>query len=90
MKNYSLAEKYPEIAAMWDSANNGKLKPEQVSVRSNRIISWLYPYNDPNTGEHYDYRWKASIPNCIRFGCPYLAEKKAVLVIMSQEDWNLL
>ena len=69
-----LATVRPELAAQWHPTKNGNLKPDEVTVRSGRKVWWLYPYDDPKTGKHYDFEWQAIIANRTRDrGCPYLS-----------------
>ncbi len=72
-----LQTKYPEIAAQWHPTKNGDLTPDRVIAESHKKAWWLLPYDDPDTKEHFDFEWEASIgsrtgDNC---GCPYLANK---------------
>ena len=72
-KGESLAEKNPDLAAQWHPVMNGELTPYDVTCGSDRKIWWIYPYDDPETGMHYDFEWEAKI--CKRSGgagCPFL------------------
>ena len=75
-----LATKFPEIAAQWDYENNGSLTPQSVTAFSKRKVSWVYPYDDPYTGKHFVFRWKADICNrtANKSGCPFLSGQKKV------------
>lgn len=35
---------------------------------------WLYPYDDPNTGRHFDFEWSSTVAAKVgsKYGCPYL------------------
>ena len=58
----------------WDYDKNGELKPELIAPSSGKLVWWHKPYDDPNTGKHFDFSWKATA--CSRFNgnnCPYLA-----------------
>ena len=69
-----LATKAPELAKEWHPTRNGDLTPEMVTCNSNKKVWWLYPYDDPETGKHYEFEWEASVSNRIKkSGCPYLA-----------------
>ena len=69
-----LATVNPELAAQWHPTKNGELKPTQVTANTDKKVWWLYPYDDPNTGKHFDFEWEASIGNRSRGSdCPYLA-----------------
>lgn len=37
----NLAEKHPDLAAEWDFEKNGELRPEDVSVSSNKRVWWI-------------------------------------------------
>ena len=64
----------PEIASQWHPAKNGDLKPTQVTVNSKKRAWWMYPYDDPNTGKHFDFEWQASIADRNKNkGCPYFS-----------------
>ena len=41
-------------------------------------VWWLFPYDDPVTGNHYNFEWQASISSRNNRGtcCPYLSGKK--------------
>ena len=66
----------PELAAQWHPTKNGNLKPTQVTASSGYKVWWLLPYNDPNTGKHFDFEWQDTIAhrNDGR-KCPYLSGK---------------
>lgn len=68
----------PELAAQWHPNKNGDLKPTQVSVSTIKKVWWLFPYDDPVTGNHYNFEWQASISSRNNRGtcCPYLSGKK--------------
>lgn len=69
-----LATVSPELVAQWHPTKNGELKPTQVTANTDKKVWWLYPYDDPNTGKHFDFEWEASIGNRSRGSdCPYLA-----------------
>ncbi|MCD8109318.1 MAG: sigma-70 family RNA polymerase sigma factor [Clostridiales bacterium] len=69
-----LETRYPEIAAEWHPVKNGSLKPCQVLYRTKRKVWWLLPYDDPDTGEHYEFEWEETVENRTQKnrGCPYL------------------
>ena len=69
-----LATINPELAARWHPTKNEDLKPTQVTVDSNKKVWWMYPYDDPNTGKHFEFEWESSIHNRNKGnGCPYLS-----------------
>ena len=67
-----------ELASQWHPTLNGEMKASEISVSSDMSVWWLYPYDDPKTGAHYDYVWKASPSDRSRSrGCPYLNNQGA-------------
>lgn len=73
-----LATKRPDLIIQWHTIKNGSLTPEMVTVSSNKRVWWLLPYDDPETGNHYDFEWEADIESraCQNKGCPYLTGQK--------------
>ena len=72
-----LATINPELAAQWHPTKNGDLKPTQVTANTNKKVWWLYAYDDPNTGEHFEFAWKSQIGSRnVGSGCPYLTTYK--------------
>lgn len=71
-----LASQYPEIAKEWHPIKNGKLTPVDVTGKSHRVVWWLLPYDDPETGKHFDFEWKVDILSRTKDGngCPFLAK----------------
>lgn len=64
----------PELAKQWHPTKNGDLKPTNVMANSNKIVWWMYQYNNLNDGTHFNFEWKASINSRNRgSGCPYLS-----------------
>ncbi len=66
---------YPDIAQEWHPTKNGDLMPENVTSCSNKKVWWYLPYDDPETGQHFDFEWDDTIAHrtkCSR-GCPYLS-----------------
>ena len=71
-----LATINPELAAQWHPTKNGDLKPTQITANTDKKVWWLLPYNDPNTGKHFDFEWEATVNNRNKGGgCPYLSGK---------------
>ena len=69
-----LATTRPDLAKEWHPTKNGDLTPYDVTARSGTTVWWFLPYDDPNTGRHFDFEWPAIINNRSRkSGCPYLA-----------------
>ena len=63
----------PKLAQQWHPTKNGNLKPQHVTAHSHKKVWWLFPYDDPNTGKHFDFEWQAQINNRIRSSeCPFL------------------
>ncbi len=65
----------PELAREWHPTKNGDLKPANVFANSSRIVWWYLPYDDPETGKHFDFEWQESIGNRnrLKYGCPYFS-----------------
>ena len=70
-----LASTYPKLAAEWHPSKNGDLTPFDVTAGSGKYAWWLLPYDDPQTGEHFDFEWKSLISSRTysNAGCPYLS-----------------
>ncbi len=67
-----------ELAKEWNPTKNGKLTPSDVTVSSNKKVWWLYPYDDPKTGKHFDFEWKTTVDRRNKGnGCPFIAGKAA-------------
>ena len=67
----------PELAKQWHHTKNGNLKPTKVTAGSGKKVWWLLPYDDQNTGKHFDFEWQATIYNRNKgVGCPYLITYK--------------
>ena len=60
-----------ELMKEWHPVLNKNLKPEEISVKSNKKVWWFCHYNDPETGEH-DFVWQATVNSRRKNGCPYL------------------
>ena len=72
-----LATTNPEIAKLWDYEKNDNLTPRDIIRGSKKKYHWIYPYDDPKTGKHWDFRFEASCCDVARFKtCPQLAGKK--------------
>lgn len=69
-----LKTKYPRIASEWNHKLNEK-EPEDYMPNSREKVWWLFPYDDPISGNHYDFVWEARITNRVQdnSGCPYLS-----------------
>lgn len=68
---------HPDLAKEWHPTKNGNLQPKDVTAGSNRYVWWLLPYDDPQTGKHFDFEWQSKISNraVLGRGCPYLSGK---------------
>ena len=73
-----LASRYPEIALQWHPTKNGKLGPEDVTAGSHKRVWWCLPYDDPETGKHFEFEWEDYIYNrtCHNLGCPFIRGKR--------------
>ena len=76
-KRKSLVEEAPELAKQWHPTKNGDLKPTDVTLYSHEKVVWYLPYDDPETGKHFDFEWEDYIYNRARgCGCPYLVGRR--------------
>lgn len=69
---------YPDVAAEWHPTKNNGLTPSDVPSSSMQKVWWLLPYDDPDTGKHFDFEWEATIHSRTgtkRSGCPFLANQ---------------
>lgn len=66
-----LAHLQPEIAAQWDKRKNGRLKPSEVAVSSNRPAWWHCELG-------HSYRATVSSRTQRKTGCPYCAGRKVL------------
>ena len=72
-----LATRFPNLAKQWHPTKNGQLMPSEVAAQSNSKVWWFFPYDDPNTGKHFDFEWEAEICNrVIDEGCPYISGRR--------------
>lgn len=72
-----LATTHPQLSEEWHPTKNGSLTPYKVTSGSLKKVWWFLPYDDPNTGKHFDFEWEAIINNRAMkgSGCPFLAGK---------------
>ena len=69
-----LSTKRADLAAQWHPTKNGEWTPEMVTCCSSKRVWWYLPYDDPETGKHFDFEWRAKIPDRVKgHGCPYLS-----------------
>lgn len=75
----SIGMRFPQLAKIWHPVKNGSLTPYDVTCGSNKKVWWLFPYNDPKTGKHFDFEWKESpsVRTKMGYGCPYLTNHRA-------------
>lgn len=74
-KGYNdFATRYPKLAEQWNYSLNKK-RPEDYMPNSKEEVWWIYPYDDPVSGKHFDFEWKARITNRVQDngGCPFLS-----------------
>ena len=73
-----LCTTHPDLAKQWHPTKNGLLTPAQVSARSDVVVWWYLPFDDPNTGKHFDFEWKTSLYNRVinGSGCPFLSNRE--------------
>ena len=84
-----LATINPELATQWHPTKNGDLRPSQVAANSNRKVWWIYPYDDTNTGKHFDFEWQALISDRNSGSdCPYLSGQAVWLGFNDLETTN--
>ena len=77
-ENQSLLIQNPALAKEWHPTKNGALTPGDVTPYSREKVWWLYPYDDPKTGKHFDFEWRASVAKRTKgSGCPYLSGRLA-------------
>lgn len=69
-----LATTHSEVASQWHPIKNGDLTPQMVTYGSSQLVWWLYPYDDPRTGRHFDFEWSSTVAAKVgsKYGCPYL------------------
>ncbi len=93
-----LQTKDPQTAKYWHPIKNGKLTPSDVFPQSRKKVWWYLPYDDPNSGKHFDFEWELSIQNMTQRTekCPYLTNDKilkgfndlATLFPNLAEEWS--
>ncbi len=72
-----LMSRKPEKAKEWHPTKNGDLRPSEVRYSSGLKVWWYLPYDDPDTGNHYDFEWKSSINSRTskNLMCPFINNK---------------
>ena len=74
-KGYNdLKTRFQRIASEWNYDKNLR-NPEDYMPNSREIVWWIYPYDDPITGKHFDFEWEARITNRVQDDgkCPFLS-----------------
>ena len=66
-----LASAFPEIAAEWDAAKNGKISPQSTAAYSNSRAWW-------RCVEGHSYQMKVSVRTMRGCGCPYCAGRRVL------------
>lgn len=57
----SLEYRNPELVKQWHTTKNGDLLPSMVTNSSSEKVWWFLPYDDSETGEHFDFEWVAVV-----------------------------
>ena len=71
-----LATLYPELVKEWHPTKNGTVQPQEILSGSEKKFWWLLPYDDPQTGKHFEFEWQASAYDRSKgVGCPFLTGK---------------
>lgn len=64
-----------DLLSEWDKGRNGLITPDNVTPGSATKVWWLKPFDDPNTGKHFDFSWQAAINHRTHGeNCPYLSK----------------
>ena len=65
---------FPQIAKQWHPYKNGDVLPSEVTAGSKKRVWWLYVYDDPKTGQHFDFEWMATVGSRAYGGngCPFI------------------
>lgn len=72
-----LATVCPELKEQVHPQKNNGLQATDILAYSNKKIWWLYQYDDPDLGQHFDFEWEASPASRINSkGCPFLSKQK--------------
>ena len=76
LQEYCIENHMEYLLDEWDYEKNGSLTPKNVTAGSIKKVWWLQPYDDNDTGKHFDFSWQASIASRVYGrGCPYLFGK---------------
>lgn len=71
---------YQYLLEEWDYVKNEKWTPQRIGAFSREKVWWYLPYDDPKTGKHWDFHWKAAPVNRTKYNCkcPYLTGHKVL------------
>lgn len=61
----------PELASQWDPEKNGTLRPDQISIYSNKKVWWI-------CGKGHSWQSGVSSRTFNRTGCPYCANRRVL------------
>ena len=77
LQEYCMENHMEYLLDEWDYEKNGNLTPEDVTAGSSKKVWWLFPYDDLETGKHFDFEWESQIKNRANGAdCPYLSGHK--------------
>ena len=72
--NWCFRNSRKDLLDEWDYAKNDGLDPKNITAGSDIKVWWIKSYDDPITGKHFDFSWKASVSKRVADrGCPYLS-----------------
>lgn len=68
---------HPDIAKQWHPTKNNGLYAHDFTAISEKKVWWLLPYDDPRTGNHFNFEWQDTISyRAKNKNCPYLTGHK--------------
>lgn len=68
---------FPDLLDSWHPTKNGDLKPQDILGRAHTKIWWFMPYDDPQSGKHFDFEWESTVQSRVASRqCPFLANKR--------------
>ena len=68
------ASRNPTLAKQWHPVKNINMTPDAVTCSSGEYAWWYLPYDDPETGKHFDFEWRATINSRTEgAACPFLS-----------------
>lgn len=66
----------PELATEWHPIKNKDKYPSMFTEYSHEKVWWLYSYDDPRTGKHFDFEWETTIASrSSGRNCPFLSNE---------------